>query len=130
MALPHGLVIIEPGCEQQWFGGRGLPVDERFGRDASGRLTFDLPGLEAADYPAVSRGVVDAFALTPDNPLVVGLNEMFADFRRGEQVIGLEWDIWMGFTVVAKSEASTPLVRDIAAWLSTSRWLGPRSRPN
>jgi hypothetical protein len=96
-------------------------VSERFWRDASGRLTFDLPGVEATDYPAVSRGLVKAFALGPHGSLVVGLDEMFMDFRRGEQVVGLEWDVWTGFTVVAKSEASESLVRDIAAWLGTSQ---------
>lgn len=62
-----------------------------FWRDSSGRLTFDLPGVAAAD------------------------------FRRGEQAVGLDWDVWMEFTAVAKSEASEQLVRDIAAWLGSSR---------
>jgi len=42
---------------------------------------------------------------------------MFWDCRRGEQVVGLDWDIWMEFMAVAKSVASEPLVADIAAWL-------------
>lgn len=98
--------------------------DERiphFFTDASGRLTFDLFSVPAAEYPAVCRAVVTEFRLTKDTDLVVGLDEMFWDFRCGDQVIGLEWDIWMGFTVVAKTPDSEPLVRAIAEWVC-SNW--------
>ena len=56
--------------------------------------------------------------------MVIGPEQMFWDFRRDDQVVGLDWDIWMEFIVVAKSAASEPLLRDIAAWLSSSRWSG------
>jgi len=97
-------------------------VGERFWRDSSGRLTFDLARMEAADYPAACRAVADAFALAPDGPPVIGPEQMFWDFRRSEQVVGFDWDIWLGFTVVAKTEGTEPLVRDIASWLSSSQW--------
>ena len=77
-----------------------------FWRDNSGRMTFDLPGVAAADYPALCRDVADALGLAPDGDIVIGLDEMFRNFRRGDQVVGLEWDIWMEFMAVAKSEAS------------------------
>jgi hypothetical protein len=93
-----------------------------FWRDSSGRLTFDLSGVAAADYPAVCRGIADAVGLAPAGEIVIGPEQMFWDFRRGEQVVGLDWDLWMEFMAVAKSEASEPLLRDIAAWLGTSRW--------
>jgi hypothetical protein len=92
-----------------------------FWRDSSGRLTFDLPGVAVTDYPAVCRGVADALGLAPDGELLIGLDEMFWDFRRGDQVVGLDWDIWMAFMAGAKSEASEPLLRDIAAWLISRR---------
>jgi hypothetical protein len=93
-----------------------------FWRDTSGRLTFDLPGVAAADYPAVCRGLADALELAPAGDLVIGLDQMFWDFRRGDQVVGLDWDIWMDFMAVAKSTASEPLLTDIAAWLTASQW--------
>jgi hypothetical protein len=93
-----------------------------FWRDSSGRLTFDLPGVTAMDYPAVCRGLVDALDLAPDGDILIGVDQMFWDFRRGDQVVGLDWDTWMEFMAVAKSEASEPLLRDIAAWLISSRW--------
>lgn len=90
---------------------------EKFWRDASGRLTFDTSPMRAADYPAVCRAMADAFGLTPDGSLVVGLDAMFWDFRRADQVVGLDWDIWMGLMVVAKTDSAEPLVREVAAWL-------------
>ena len=38
--------------------------------------------------------------------------------------VGLDWDIWMDFMVVAKTEAAEPLLRDIVSWLSSSEWAG------
>jgi hypothetical protein len=67
---------------------------------------------------------VETFNLAPHAALVTnGWDIVFQDFRRGEQVVGLEWDNWTGFTVVAKTPASEPLVQDIAAWLLQSRWV-------
>lgn len=93
-----------------------------FSHNHSGRLNFDLPGVPAMDYPEVCRDIADALGLTPDGDMIVGLDQMFWDFRRGEQVVSLNWDVWMEFVAVARSEASEPLVREIAAWLSSSRW--------
>ena len=89
-------------------------------RDSSGRLTFDLATVEAKDYAAVCRGIADAFDLTPATDIVAGAEQMFWDFRRDDLLIGLDWDIWMGLMAVAKSEASEPLLRDIAAWLTST----------
>jgi hypothetical protein len=80
-------------------------------------LTFDLSGVAAADYPAVCRAITEAFDLVPAGELIIGPEQLFWDFRRGEQVVGLEWDIWSEFMVVAKSPVSEPLVREIAARL-------------
>src|SRR5690242_20377577 len=96
---------------------------ERFWRDASRRLTFDTSGVEALDYPAACRAVADEFALSPEGSLVIGPEQLFWDFRRARQVVSLDWDIWMGFMVVARTEESEPLLRDIAAWLGSSQWV-------
>jgi hypothetical protein len=93
-----------------------------FWRDSSGRLTFDLAGVAGTDYPAVCRGIADALGLAPVGDIIIGPDQMFWEFRRGDQVVSLDWDIWMEFMAVAKSEASEPLLQDVAAWLSSSRW--------
>ncbi len=108
----------------------------QFWRDASGRLAVDLARVGAADWPAACRAVADAFALTPDGPPVIGLDQMFWDFRRAGEVVGFDWDIWMGFMVVARTVGAEPLVLDIAAWLVSSRWAsaddpaGPGAAPD
>jgi hypothetical protein len=66
-------------------------------------------------------------ALPLAGDIVIGPEQMFWDFRRGNQIVGVDWDIWMHFMVVAKTEESEPLVREIAAWLSMSRWAGERN---
>jgi hypothetical protein len=94
-----------------------------FWRDSTERLTFDVSAVSATDYPETCRGIADALGLAPVGEIIIGPEQMFWDFQRGSQVVGLDWDIWMGFMAVAKSVDSEPLVRDIAAWLCSSRWL-------
>jgi hypothetical protein len=90
----------------------------RFWRDASQRMTFDIADVSATAYPTVCRAIVDAFALTEDAEIIIGPDQTFWEWRRGEQIIGLDWDIWMGFMAVAKSAASEALVEEVATWLS------------
>jgi hypothetical protein len=92
-------------------------LDTRFWRDANERLTFIVPDVSAVGYPSMCRAIVDVFALTQDGELVIGPDQMFWNWRRGEHVIGLDWDIWMGFMLVAKSTASESLVHEVAIWL-------------
>jgi hypothetical protein len=97
--------------------------DNRFWRDSSERLTFELSRVSAADYPEVCKAVVTAFGLVPDyESFAAGLDVVFMDYRRGEQVVEMAWDNWTGFTVVAKSTNSEPLVREMAAWLLQNEW--------
>jgi len=100
-------------------------VGIRFWRDASQQLTFDMDHVPAADYPTICHAVVTVFALIQETPLVVGLDQMSWEWRRGEQVISLDWDIWMEFIVVAKTVGSESLVHDVATWLGGSQWGNP-----
>jgi hypothetical protein len=93
--------------------------NEHFWRDASGRLTFEASQVDAKDYPSFCRSVANAFALTTDGSLTIGPDQMFWDFRRGDQAISLDWDIWMGFMVVAETKESEQLIKDIAVWISS-----------
>ena len=92
---------------------------ERFWRDASGRLTVDQAGIDSAQFAALCRALADSFALQPEGDLVVGLDQLFWDFRRGDQIVGMDWDNWMEFMVVAKTPAADSLVREIGAWLDS-----------
>jgi hypothetical protein len=55
--------------------------------------------------------VAAAFGLSPMPGLVTnGYDFVFQDYSRGDLVVGLEWDNWMEFTVVAQTTESEPLV--------------------
>ena len=90
-------------------------------RDSSGRLAFEMYRVSAADYPERCNAVATTFGLKPDDKsFAVGLDVVFMDYRRGEQVVEMAWDSWTGFSVVAKNAGSKPLVREIAVWLLQS----------
>lgn len=96
--------------------------DNRFQRDASGRLTFNLFRVSCGSYRVICEAVAAAFGLSPETSLTDGPDVVFQDYRLCDQIVGLEWDNWAGFTVVAKNPASESLVRDIATWLLRSDW--------
>ena len=89
-----------------------------FHQDASDRLTFDIYKIESARYLQLCSELATTFDLKPVSKLVVGLDEMFCDYMNGHLTIGLEWDIWLGFIIVAKDVESEQLVRQIANYLT------------
>jgi hypothetical protein len=100
--------------------------DYHFWRDASGRLTFESFDIPADLYPAICGAIAAAFNLAPERELVTnGLDVLFQDYRRGDQVIGLAWDNWTGFTVCAKTTNSEALVQEIGACLLEGSWTSP-----
>jgi len=100
--------------------------DNRFWRDASERLTFGMDRVPSIEYPAICKAVAVAFGLEPDHAsFCAGLDVVFMDFQRGDRLIGMEWDNWTGFTVVARTIDSEGLVREIAEWLLRSAWGRP-----
>lgn len=106
-------------------------AENQFLHDASGRLTFAMFRVLGDSYPAITKEVVAAFNLVPVGPAVAGLDAVFRDYQRGETVVGLEWDNWLGFIVNAKNPVAEPLVREVGAYLLASSWakLGAASEP-
>lgn len=94
-----------------------------FHRDASGRLTFEMFNVPADSYRVICSEFAAAFHLEPFGRLTSDLlGLVFQEYRCGSQVVGLEWDNWSGFIVVAKAPESAPLVQAIAQWLLNSKW--------
>lgn len=91
----------------------------QFHRDASNRLTYEVFDLESSWYAATCNRIANRFGLSPAGELIVGLDEMFRDYTDGQYVIGLEWDNWSGFIVVAKNADAEDLVRSIAEYLGS-----------
>lgn len=92
-------------------------ITGHFHYDASNRLTYEVRDLESDSYASTCDRIVTKFGLLPAGDLFVGHDEIFRDYTDGQNVIGLEWDNWSGFIVVAKSTGAEDLVRSIAALL-------------
>jgi len=86
-------------------------------RDASRRLIIDFYDIDALRYRSITKSVVKQFQLEPAGELIIGLDEMFQEFQKEDLRVGLEWDIWSGFIVVAKTESAEDLVREIGAFI-------------
>jgi len=87
-------------------------------RDASNRLTYDFDNIEADSYREVTEAVVEKFGLTVASGKIADYDVAFQDFKQGNLVVGLEWDNWSGYTVVAKRTIAEPLVKEIASYIS------------
>lgn len=94
----------------------GKPVGA-FSRDASDRLCFEMSSISDDEYLELAAKVVDQFGLKSDSGLIVGPDQLVANYSRGPLSIGLDWDVWSGFIVTAQSPDSEPLVQAIAAFL-------------
>jgi hypothetical protein len=90
-----------------------------FHHDAGNRLTYEVFDLDSSIYALTCDRIVNKFNLSPAGELIVGLDEMFRDYTDGKNVIGLEWDNWSGFIVVAKNADAEALVRSIAEFLGS-----------
>lgn len=87
-------------------------------RDASDRLTINFDRIKSSKYEAVTKLVVSRFGLEEADQKTISLNEVFQDFKKGEAIIGLEWDNWSGYIVNAKNPNGEKLARDIAELIS------------
>ncbi|MCF6312086.1 MAG: hypothetical protein L3J39_06520 [Verrucomicrobiales bacterium] len=89
-----------------------------FHRDSSKRLTLELFDIEANQYKWLCRAIVAQFDLEVASGIISnGVDVVFRDYKKGAQVVGLEWDNWSGYIIVAKNNDSEFLVRDIGGWL-------------
>ncbi|MCE3018929.1 MAG: hypothetical protein ACK56W_02660 [Pirellula sp.] len=89
-----------------------------FHHDASNRLTYEVDALESVRYATICDRIVNKFDLSPAGEMVIGLDEMMREYTDGRNMIGLEWDNWSGFIVVAKNAGAETLVRAIAEFLA------------
>ena len=86
-------------------------------RDASERLTFDFSKIQIQDYLKVTKKIVKEFNLEPIGELIQGFDEIFQNYKLNNHLIGLEWDNWSGYSVVARSVESENLAKNIAKFI-------------
>ena len=94
----------------------------KYHRDASKRLTFTVDEIPANLYKEIVNRIKSKFDLKPLGKVISnGFDVAFRDYASGSMIVGLEWDNWSGFIVVAKSPESEPLVRLIGDWFEMIR---------
>ena len=87
-------------------------------RNFSKQLSFDFNDIDAARYSYITDTIVKNYDLKEASKLVRGFDEIFQEFKTDEKVVGLEWDIWSGYMVIAKNTDSEKLARDIANFIN------------
>ena len=86
-------------------------------RDSSNRLTYDFDQITLKAYFKITQSVVKEFKLTTYTELTQSIDETFQDFIFNQSIVGLEWDIWSGYTVNAKNPEAEILVEKIANFI-------------
>lgn len=89
-------------------------------RDFSDRLTFDFHQIESNKYSKITKSITTEFGLKPVGTKITSDDVIFQNFEKNTDIVGLEWDIWSGYIVNAKTTSAESLVREIANFLSTS----------
>ena len=87
------------------------------GRDSSQRLTVEIYTIESKDYISFTSKISKKFNLMTSSQLIHGFDETFQDYTDKKHTIGLEWDIWSGYIIVAKDKESEVLINKIYDWL-------------
>jgi hypothetical protein len=88
-------------------------------RDYSHRLCYHDASIGRDGYRELCSALCSEYGLAPYGKPTEGLDEIFQDCRRGEGTVSLEWDIWVGFLIVAKDRESESVVRDMAEWIES-----------
>ncbi len=88
-----------------------------FWQDASKRTVYSVPDCHDSWYRYLCNKISRHFGLVPAGELIIGLDEIFQDYKSGDKIVGLEWDIWSGFLVVAKDENAEHIVKEIAEYI-------------
>ncbi len=97
--------------------GRESLGDGSFSRDASDRLCYEVLDLELQLYLIVRKKITREFNLIPFGITIRTSDAVFKTYIQGFKRIGIEWDIWSGFIVVAKNKRAEPLVREVGDFL-------------
>jgi hypothetical protein len=118
-----------PSCDRGFELGYNHGMDSpsprrrfQFLRDASDRLTFEICNVGADSYLELRDEIAKAFSLLPHTSATSTYDVAFRDYELNGSIVGIEWDNWSGFLVVAKNPAAEPLVRKIAEYLGTRSW--------
>jgi hypothetical protein len=103
--------------ERPWKG-------QRF-KNASGRENYEVFAAEV-DFLSELTKVLARLGFTPRRPPLVGLDQVFEDYFKGEVRLTIGWDNWSGCFVFAWEPKGDPFVieagRQIDDLLREGRW--------
>jgi hypothetical protein len=85
-------------------------------RDFSNRLTLEIADIDYSSYKILTKKLMEKFRLVAQGDFIDGVTESFQTFTKDKYSISIEYDIWSGFTVVAKDKESENLVDRIYEW--------------
>jgi hypothetical protein len=71
-------------------------------------------------YSKITKSVIAEFSLESASEKTAALDEVFQDFKRSSDIVGLEWDNWSGYIVNAKVTSAEALFREIASYVSAN----------
>jgi len=86
-------------------------------RDDTNRLTVGIENMPALAYKFVAWRLKRKFKLTKVSVLTSTVEEQFQQYEYDGKCVGIDWDIWSGFTVTALSPESESIVKEIGNYL-------------
>jgi hypothetical protein len=91
-------------------------LTSKWDKTASGCDSYEISDGESRLVFQLAPLIEEQFGLTPQRAKpVVHLDEVFIEYDN----FYLDWDIWSGFSVFAKSEEGNQVVREVAAYIET-----------
>jgi hypothetical protein len=84
---------------------------------ALGRPCFEVLAASPDLIDEVARMLREQWGFPLPDPPIVGLSEVLARTSRDGVTITLEWDVWSGFSVQARSAKGDAIVRELAVRL-------------
>jgi len=89
-------------------------------RDASNRLTVGVEDLPAWKYRWFKWKIRKAFKLKTKSKTVATFDEKFQELSCKAGEVGIDWDVWSGFTVTSLNNESDSLVKKIQEYLKSN----------
>jgi len=91
-----------------------------FLRDASGRLAYEISNIPSDRYLEIREILVAKFKLIPFGFTINSLEDSWRTYIKGFRRLGIEWDDWSGFIIVAKNKRSEKLVYEMGQFLESN----------
>jgi len=86
-------------------------------KDYSNRDMLEIKNFKESEYDNFCSKITKNFQLESKEDKIIGNNEVFQAYVLNGCIIGIEFDIWTGLSIVAKNECAKELLNNIYSWL-------------